>query len=82
MKGFIKKWIIEFTWIVGNLILILKYFIDKISIRCEPCIDANNCPPCQTDFMRDFWIYTMIFNILIIIGLIIKKIINGSQHAL
>lgn len=81
MKEFIKKWIIEIIWIVGNLILILKYFIDKIGIRCEPCIDANNCPPCQTDFMRDFWIYAAIFNILIIFGLIIKKIINGSQHA-
>ena len=80
MKGFIKRWIVEIIWIVGNLVLILQYFIDKISIRCEPCIDVINCPPCQTDFMRDFWIYAVIFNILIIIGLIIKKIINGSQQ--
>ncbi len=79
MKGFIKDWIIEIIWIAGNFVLILKYFIDKIGIRCEPCIDVNNCPPCQTDFMRDIWIYAAIFNILIIIGMIIKKIINGSQ---
>jgi hypothetical protein len=73
MKGFFKKWIIETIWIIGNIILILKYFIDKCTIRCEPCIDINNCPPCQTDFMRDFWIYTTIFNLLIIIGLIVNK---------
>jgi len=80
MKGFIKKWIIEVIWILGNLLLIIKYFIDKTHIQCEPCIDINNCPPCQTDFMRDFWIYLAIFNILVVVGLIIKKI-NGSQHA-
>ncbi len=73
MERLIKRWIILIIWIVGNLILILKYSIDKIDIRCEPCIDVNNCPPCQTDFMRDFWIYAAIFNILVIIGLIIKK---------
>jgi len=79
---FIKKWFIETIWIGGNLILILKYFIDKIEIRCEPCIDVNNCPPCQTDFMKDFWIYIAIFSMIIIVGLIVKKIIHGSQRTL
>ena len=73
MKGFINNWIIETIWIIGNIMLILKYFIDKSTIRCEPCVNINNCPPCQTDFMRDFWIYTTIFNLLIIIGLIVSK---------
>ena len=73
MKRFINNWIIETIWIIGNIMLILKYFIDKSTIRCEPCVNINNCPPCQTDFMRDFWIYTTIFNLLIIIGLIVNK---------
>lgn len=33
MKRFIKNWIIEIIGIVGNLFLILKYFIDKIGIE-------------------------------------------------
>lgn len=78
MKRFIKKWIIEIIWILGNLVLILKYFIDKLTVRCEPCIDVNNCPPCQTDFIRDIWMYIAVFNILIVIGLIIGKIIKGT----
>lgn len=73
MKRFIRNWIIEIIWIAGNLILILKYYIDKIGLACEPCLDVDDCPPCQTDYMRDFWIYLAIFNVLIIIGLIIKK---------
>jgi len=73
MKELIKKRFIEFIWIIGNIIMIFKYVLDKICIRCEACIDINNCPPCQTDFMRDFWIYTVIFNMLIIIGFVIKK---------
>ena len=79
MKDFYRKWKIEIIWIIGNLTFIIKYSIDRYFIQCEPCLDINNCPPCQTDFMRDFWIYTAIFNILIIIGLIVKKIVNGSQ---
>jgi len=70
---FIKKWIIELIALIGNLILVSKYFIDKATICCEPCIDPNDCPPCQTDFMKYFWYYFIVFNTLIIIGLIIKR---------
>jgi hypothetical protein len=73
MKGFIRKWTFELIWIVGNLLFIFKYFIDKYTIQCEPCIDISNCPPCQTNFMRDFWIYMTFINILTVIGMIISK---------
>jgi hypothetical protein len=80
MIAFMKKRIIEILGIIGNLILISKYLFDKITIRCEPCIDPNNCPPCQTDYMKYFWIYLIIFNVLIIIGLILKRKMKGSHQ--
>lgn len=52
-----KNKIIIRTWIIGNIILIGLYIIHMIGIQCEPCIDPNNCPPCQTDYMKKFpWI--------------------------
>jgi hypothetical protein len=69
----IKKYIIELFWIAGNLAMAIKYFIDKLSVQCEPCADINNCPPCQTDFMRDFWIYLSIYNLLITVFFLVQK---------
>ena len=80
MIAFIKKRIIEIVGIIGNLILISHYLFDKFTIQCEPCIDPNNCPPCQTDYMKYFWIYLIIFNVLIIIGLILKRKIKGNHQ--
>jgi hypothetical protein len=76
---FIKKWTVEIVSLIGNLILLSKYLFDKASIRCEPCIDINDCPPCQTEFMRYFWYYFIIFNTLILIGLITKRKKNKRQ---
>ena len=73
MKGFIKQRIIEILGVIANLILISKFFLDKLTICCEPCIDMNNCPPCRTDFMKNFWIYLLVLNTLIIFGLIMKR---------
>jgi len=73
IKKVIKHRIVEIIGVLINLILISKYFFDKLTIRCEPCLDKNDCPPCQTDFMKYFWIYLLSFNLLIIFGLIMKR---------
>ena len=68
-----KNRIIEIIGISINLILISKYLFDKITIRCEPCLNTSDCPPCQTDYMKNIWIYLIVFNALILLGLTIKK---------
>ncbi len=80
MKEYLKGKVFEIVWVAGWVFLILKYSIDKITIRCEPCIDVNNCPPCQTDFMGNFWTYVAIFNVIVLAGMIFTKI-YGSRHA-
>jgi hypothetical protein len=70
---FIKKRILEIVGVVGNLILISMYLFDMFTIQCEPCIDIHNCPQCQTDFMKRFWIYILVYNLLILIGLNMRK---------
>lgn len=72
MKLFITKWYIELITLVGNSILVTKYLIDKTTIHCEPCISASDCPPCETEYMKRFWYYFIIFQILIIIGYKLK----------
>lgn len=75
-----KNRIIEIIGILIDLILILKYLFDKITIRCEPCLNSNDCPLCQTDYMKNIWIYLIVFNVLILLGLTIKKRkINENQ---
>lgn len=68
-----KKRIFELVGITTNLILIGKYFFDKLTIRCEPCIDLNDCPPCQTDFMKNFCLYFVTLNVVFVIVLIMKN---------
>ena len=73
MKEFIQRRIIEILGVLANLFLISKFFFDKLTICCEPCIDINNCPPCRTDFMKNFWIFLLVINTMIIVGLIMKR---------
>lgn len=72
MRQFIKHRIIEIIGILINIILISRYLFDKITIRCEPCLNPNDCPPCQTDYMENFGVYMIAFNILFAAGIIIK----------
>ena len=75
-----KNRIIEIIGIFINLVLISKYLFDKITIRCEPCLNTSDCPPCQTDYMKNIWIYLIVFNALILLGFTIKKRkVNGNQ---
>jgi hypothetical protein len=70
-----QKFKILLIWVFGNLILLGKYFFDKMIIRCEPCKPDLPCPPCQTDYMTNIWIYVMVLNAAAIgIGLVIMKL--------
>ena len=73
MRKFIRHRFIEIIGILINLILISKYLLDKLTIRCEPCVDSNDCPPCQTDYMKNYWIYIIVFNVLFVIAIIIER---------
>ena len=74
-----KNRLFELTGIIANIILTGKYFYDKITIQCEPCINISDCPPCQTDFMKDFWVYMTILNVILLSGIIIKTKKNESN---
>jgi hypothetical protein len=68
-----KKSISRGIWIAGNMLLAVKYYFDKASIQCEPCINKD-CPPCQTDFMEYIWYYVLAWNVFyLLIELITKK---------
>ena len=75
----VKNRIFELIWLATNLLLIGKYFLDKFTIQCEPCVDLNDCPPCQTDFMKNFWLYMLILNIVFSIGLVVKNRIKQRK---
>jgi len=75
----VKSRIFELIWLATNLLLIGKYFLDKFTIQCEPCIDLNDCPPCQTDFMKKFWLYMLILNLVFSIGLVVKNRIKKRK---
>jgi hypothetical protein len=60
-------------WVFGNLFLCGKYFLDKYSIQCEPCPPDIFCPPCQTEFMRNFIIYLIIWNVIAVLFWIISN---------
>ncbi len=80
-----KKWAVEIIWITGNIGLVLKRFFDWAAMACAPCPPGERCPPCQTEFMSQFWIYMTIFNALIVLVLIIKfrflQENRSDQHA-
>ena len=59
--------VIRLIWFITNLILVLKYYWDSISIQCEPCLPEGPCPPCQTDFMANFWWYLTTWNLIMLI---------------
>lgn len=73
MKRVLKNWAIEIAWAAGSTCLSLIYILEKISIRCEPCIDLSCCPPCQTRFMADFWLHMAIFNAIIVGSMIVRR---------
>jgi len=66
MIKFIKQKLPVITAFFVNILLIAKYFYDKVTICCEPCPKGIDCPPCQTDFMKYFWIWILVFTALII----------------
>jgi hypothetical protein len=73
MRKIIKHRFIEIIGMSINLVLISKYLLDKLTIRCEPCIGSNDCPPCQTDYMKNFWIYMIVLNLMFVTGIILKR---------
>lgn len=52
------------VWLTGNIILILKYFWDAMSIKCEPCLPGTPCEPCQTDYMKDIYYFIAGWNVI------------------
>ena len=51
-------------WLAVSSSTIAKYLWDKMTIQCEPCLPGIECPPCQTNFMGNFWWYFVGWNIL------------------
>jgi len=67
-----RNWI--YLWVIGNLILLIRFFIDGYLIQCVPCIPDVPCQPCRTKFAEDIWIYFLIWNLLaVVVYVIIKK---------
>ena len=56
------KRILRAIFTIGNAILLSKYAGDAITIRCEPCLPADPCPPCRTAFMAGFLVYLTVWN--------------------
>ena len=63
-----RKKIALTVWLIVNLIIVAKYFWDKMTIQCEPCLPEIECPSCQTNFMENFWWYFVGWNILAVIS--------------
>lgn len=59
-----RKKITLLIWLVISLSIFAKYFWDKMSIQCEPCLPGIECPPCHTRFMKNFWWYFVGWNVL------------------
>jgi len=49
-----NRWMIEIIWVIENLFLSLKQLYDLSGIQCEPCLENQYRPPCQTDYMANF----------------------------
>lgn len=49
---------------MGNIFLLVKYYWDMNTIYCEPCLPHTPCPLCRTEFMENFWIYFIIWNLI------------------
>lgn len=68
-------------WFVVDLILVINYYLDASTIKCEPCLPELNCTPCQTTFMANFWLFFIIWNVLMMIVLIaLKKLNSGPKR--
>ncbi len=72
MKEFLINRTLEIIGFVINAVLISIFFFDKITIRCEPCF-SSDCPPCQTEYMKNIWIYLIGFNLLFAIAFVLKN---------
>ena len=69
-----SKYRVLFIWLFGNILLVGRLLIDPFLIYCEPCILGYQCPPCQTEFAKQIWIYFLIWNLLVgIVFLTMKK---------
>lgn len=67
-------------YIVVNLILLARYFYDRFTIQCEPCLDSINCPPCETKFMSQFWFFMGFWNILMVTVLLVVRKMNKVRY--
>ena len=62
--------------LAGNMLLIVIYYYHKLSTNCEPCIPDMPCPPCQTSYMRNFWLYLLGYNLAFLLYFSLKKILS------
>lgn len=70
-------------WIVGNIILTIKYIFDSMMIKCEPCPTTLSCPPCQTVYMKNIGWYLLIWNLVLVLIRLISRArprLNGSGN--
>lgn len=44
----------QWVWMLGNFLMLLFYALDSMLLRCEPCLQGSECPPCETQFMH-YW---------------------------
>ncbi len=75
MMRLLKTWWIEVVWVAGCILLRLNYVWDQRSIKCEACMDFRWCPPCETPFMADFWEYLAVFNAIVVVSMIIRRVL-------
>jgi hypothetical protein len=62
----------EIICIIGIIVLIIFYFFQLYTIQCEPCLLNTDCPPCETNYMKNIVNYislwTSVFSIPILIN--------------
>ena len=76
-----RRKIVGIIWFAVNLILVIKYYWDSASIQCEPCLPEVECPPCQTNFMANFWLYCIIWNVVMILIMLALKNLKTSANS-
>ena len=60
-------------WLAGALLIIGKYLYDKSTINCEPCLTDAACPPCQTGFMANTWLFITVWNVIIVVIILLYR---------
>jgi len=65
--------IVVLVWILLNILLVAKYFIDSYGIRCEPCMEDFPCPPCETDYMKNIFKYIIGWNMFLGVAYLLAR---------